>query len=86
MASDNTPDEVGRARFRTVFRGFDPDEVLSHVGRLSTELESLRQERDRLATSLGEFADRDLETEFDSLGREVAAVLQAAREAAESMR
>ncbi|MFZ0626500.1 MAG: DivIVA domain-containing protein [Acidimicrobiia bacterium] len=86
MASENTPDEVGRARFRTVFRGFDPDEVLSHVGRLSTELESLRQERDRLANSLGEFADRDLETEFDSLGREVAAVLQAAREAAESMR
>ncbi len=86
MASDRTPDEVGRARFRTVFRGFDPDEVLSHVGRISTEMESLRQERDRLATRLGEYADRDLETEFESLGREVAAVLQSAREAAESMR
>jgi DivIVA domain-containing protein len=86
MAGDITPEEIRSARFRTVRRGLDSSEVEQFLGRLAGEIERLRTEQERLTSRLGEYADRDLETEFDSLGREVAAVLQAAREAADSMR
>jgi DivIVA domain-containing protein len=86
MASEITPEEIRRAQFRTVMRGLDSGEVAQYLDRLATEIDALFEERERLAARLGEYADRDLETEFDSLGREVAAVLQAAREAADSMR
>jgi len=86
MASDITPDDIRRAEFRAVRRGFDPDEVSSFLERVAADLDELEKERERLATKLGEYADRDLASEFESLGREVAAVLQSAREAADSMR
>ena len=86
MASDITPDQIRRAEFRTVRRGIDAAEVSRFLEQIARDLEELSEERERLVARLGEYADRDLETEFDSLGREVAAVLQAAREAAESMR
>jgi DivIVA domain-containing protein len=86
MASDITPEQIRRAEFRTVRRGVDATEVSRFLDEIARRLEELTEERERLATRLGEYADRDLESEFDSLGREVAAVLQAAREAAESMR
>lgn len=86
MASEITPEEIRRAQFRTVMRGLDSGEVAQYLDQVATEIEALFEERERLAARLGEYADRDLETEFDSLGREVAAVLQAAREAADSMR
>ncbi len=86
MAPDVSPEEIRQARFRTVLRGLDADEVSAFLDRVATEFERLREEQDRLNARLGEYAGRDLESEFDSLGREVAAVLQAAREAADSMR
>ena len=86
MEPDLAPEEIKRAQFRTVLRGFDPSEVTQHLERLAAEIESLREQRDRLTNRLGEYADRDLRSEFDSVGLEVASVLQAAREAAESMR
>ena len=86
MASDITPDEIRRAEFRAVRRGLDPDEVSSFLERVAADVGKLQEERERLATKLGEFADRDLESEFETLGREVAAVLQSAKEAADSMR
>jgi len=86
MAPDLTPDRIRRAEFRTVRRGIDATEVSRFLEQIARDLEELSEERQRLVARLGEYADRDLETEFDSLGREVAAVLQAAREAAESMR
>jgi DivIVA domain-containing protein len=86
MAADITPEEIRRAEFRTVRRGLDAAEVSGFIEQIAGQVEELIEERQRLVTRLGEYADRDLETEFDSLGREVAAVLQAAREAAESMR
>ena len=86
MASDITPDDIRRAEFRAVRRGLDPDEVASFLERVAADLDELEKERERLATKLGEYADRDLASEFESLGREVAAVLQSAREAADSMR
>ena len=86
MEPDLAPEEIQRAQFRTVLRGFDPTEVNQHLDRLATEIQSLQEQRDRLTSRLGEYADRDLRTEFDNVGLEVASVLQAAREAAESMR
>ena len=86
MASDITPDDIRRAEFRTVRRGLDPDEISGFLERVAADLDELEKERERLATKLGEYGDRDLESEFESLGREVAAVLQAAKEAADSMR
>ena len=86
MASDITPDDIRRAEFRAVRRGLDPDEVSAFLERVAAEVDEVEKERERLATKLGEYADRDLESEFESLGREVAAVLQSAKEAADSMR
>ncbi|MFP3915209.1 MAG: DivIVA domain-containing protein [Actinomycetota bacterium] len=86
MADHPTPDEIRRAAFRVVFRGFEQEEVASYLDRLAAALEELAAERDRLRDRLGEFADRDLKEEFESVGREVTAVLEAARTAAEAMR
>ncbi|MGH8949566.1 MAG: DivIVA domain-containing protein, partial [Acidimicrobiia bacterium] len=86
MASDITPDDIRRAEFRAVRRGLDADEVSSFLERVAAEVDKLEKERERLATKLGEYADRDLASEFESLGREVAVVLQSAKEAADSMR
>ncbi|MET0567375.1 MAG: DivIVA domain-containing protein [Acidimicrobiia bacterium] len=86
MASDITPDDIRRAEFRAVRRGLDPDEVSSFLERIAADVDKLEKERERLATKLGEYADRDLDSEFETLGREVAAVLQSAKEAADTMR
>lgn len=86
MEPDVAAGEIHSARFRTVLRGFDPGEVTQRIEVLAAEIEKLREQRDRLSARLGEYADRDLASEFDNVGREVASVLQAAREAAESMR
>lgn len=86
MAAEITPEEIRRAEFRTVLRGLDSGQVAAFLDRLAAELERLAADRDRLTERLGEWADRDLATEFENVGREVAAVLQSAREAAESMR
>ncbi len=86
MPPEVTPDEIRRAEFRTTRRGIDAGEVSSFLERIASEMQELEADRDRLAAKVGEYADRDLETEFESLGREVAAVLQAAKEAADSMR
>jgi DivIVA domain-containing protein len=86
MAADFTPDDIRRAEFRAVRRGLDAAEVSRYLDQVAGQVQGLIEENERLATRLGDYADRDLETEFDSLGREVAAVLQAAREAADSMR
>ncbi|HEX6146987.1 MAG TPA: DivIVA domain-containing protein [Acidimicrobiia bacterium] len=86
MAADFTPDDIRRAEFRAVRRGLDAAEVTRYLDQVADRVQGLIEENERLATRLGEYADRDLESEFDSLGREVAAVLQAAREAADSMR
>lgn len=86
MAADFTPDDIRRAEFRAVRRGLDAGEVSRYLDQVASMVQALIEENERLTTRLGEYADRDLESEFDSLGREVAAVLQAAREAADSMR
>jgi DivIVA domain-containing protein len=86
MTTEPTPDEIRRATFRVVFRGYDQAEVESRLHDLSALVEQLTEQRDRLASRLGEFAERDLKSEFEVVGREVTSVLEAARAAAETMR
>ena len=86
MTARPTPEEIRRATFRVVFRGLDQNEVEGYLGRVAAVVEALEDERQRLASRLGEFAQRDLASEFESVGREVTAVLEAARQAAQTMR
>ena len=86
MEPDLAPEEIRGAQFRTVLRGLDTAEVTAYLDRLAGVVEALVEQRDRLSARLGEYADRDLKSEFEDVGREVASVLQSAREAAESMR
>jgi DivIVA domain-containing protein len=86
MTSEIHPEEIRAVGFRTVRRGLDPDEVSAFLQRIAARMEELEADRQRLAAKVGEFADRDLESEFDALGLEVAAVLKTAKQAADSMR
>ena len=86
MAFDITPRDIREARFRTVLRGLDRAEVEAMLETVAGRLEHLEAERQKLITQVKERQGRDLESEFENLGREVSAILQSAREAAESMR
>ncbi|MGD2060406.1 MAG: DivIVA domain-containing protein [Acidimicrobiia bacterium] len=86
MAPDVTPDALRQAEFRTSFRGYDPAEVETMLRAAAARLEEIDAERRRLVERLEETPSKDLETEFETVGREVSAILQTAREAAESMR
>lgn len=80
------PDEVSARRFRLSLRGFDPDEVSAFLAEVGAAQQDLIEQRDRLAARLAELGGRDVQAEFAAVGREVGAVLEAARSAAESMR
>ena len=86
MEQELTPADLAAQRFRQVFRGYDPEEVNAHLATVAQQVQDLTAQRDRLAGRLGEFAERDLQSEFAALGQEVAAVLESARSAAEAMR
>lgn len=83
---DTTPADIAARSFRMRMRGFDPDEVHEFLQAVAHGLDELVVERDQLRSQLTDVGAKDLKAEFDSIGQEVAAVLQAAREAAESMR
>ncbi len=84
--SDLNPADPASPSFSTRLRGYDPTEVRTYLDSVAAVMADLTRERDRLAALVSESANRDLKTEFETVGREVAAVLEAAREAAESMR
>ncbi len=86
MAPDVTPDALRQAQFRTSFRGYDPAEVEKMLRAAAARLEEIDAERRRLVERLQDTPSKELETEFETVGREVSAILQSAREAAESMR
>jgi DivIVA domain-containing protein len=86
MDQELTPGDIAARRFRQAFRGFDPDEVIEFLNEIATRYGELAAQRDRLAGRLGEFADRDLQSEFASVGEQVAGVLEAARVAADGLR
>lgn len=81
-----TPEEITGRSFRQTFRGVDPAELKEFLSRIAQQFGDLQAQRDRLAGRLGEFAERDLRTEFVAIGEEVTGVLEAARMAAEGMR
>ena len=81
-----TPQDISNQQFRSVFRGFDPAEVRSYLDGLAQSVAQLASEREALNERLAEVGERDLKSEFESIGREVAAVLEAAREAADQLR
>lgn len=86
MAPEISPESLRNARFRTAFRGADVDEVGELLEAVASALEDLQSERERLVGKLGEFADRDLKSEFEKVGSEVTEVLETARSAAATMR
>ncbi|MFZ0012644.1 MAG: DivIVA domain-containing protein [Acidimicrobiia bacterium] len=87
MASNVTPDSLRQSRFRTAFRGFDPSEVQAVLEAAAAKLEALDAERRKLQNKLAEEpAAPEMAAEFERVGSEVTAILQSAREAAESMR
>ena len=86
MALETTASQIRRAQFRMVFRGLDRAEVEDYLGSVAARMEQLEIEVEGLRASAAETPRADLESEFDAVGREVAAILQAAREAADSMR
>lgn len=86
MAPEINPESLRNARFRTTLRGADTSEVGELLSAAASVLEQLQADRDRLAAKLGEFADRDLKTEFEKVGSEVTEVLETARLAAATMR
>jgi DivIVA domain-containing protein len=81
-----TPEQITGRSFRTSFRGLDPGEVREFLASIAQQVADLVAQRDRLAGRLGEFAERDLKSEFAAVGSEVTSVLEAARDAAEGMR
>ncbi len=86
MAPEVTPESIRDAQFRTVIRGVDASAVAQFQAEVASKVAELLEQNQRLTARLGEFADRDLKSEFEVVGNEVTAVLEAAREAAESMR
>ena len=86
MSSDITPEQLRHAQFRTAIRGVDRLEVETFLDNVASQIENLEAEHARLAVQLGDTASVDLESEFDAVGREVSEILQAARQASDSMR
>lgn len=85
MTPEISPPEVRRAQFRNVLRGLDRVEVEGFLNRVAARMEALEAEIEQLRSAAGA-AQPSLEGEFDAVGREVANILQAAREASEAMR
>ncbi len=86
MAPDITPGELRNAEFRTTLRGWDRAQVESVLTAAARRIEDLQGKCSQLDAKLAETPAREMTSEFEQVGQEVTAILQAAREAAESMR
>ena len=86
MGPEITPQELRQTELKTVLRGVDRAQVDSLLETAATRLETLEAEVQRLRTRLDQADIPDLVAEFEAVGTEVAGILQAAREAANSMR
>jgi DivIVA domain-containing protein len=86
MAPDVTPEEIRKAQFRTTLRGLDRAEVESVLALAAGKIEELETRCGQLEAKLAEAPTQDMASEFEHVGHEVTAILQAAREAAESIR
>lgn len=85
MPPEISPSDIRQAQFRTVLRGLDRVEVEQFLHEVADRFEELEREVAELKKAL-EHRPKDWSEEFDTLGREVTAILQAAHEAAETMR
>src|SRR5687768_9909959 len=85
------PEDVGRRRFSTSFRGFDQHEVRAYLNQVADELARLRARQEELRLQL-EAASRapspsmDRESLMAALGEETARIVRTAEEAAEDIR
>lgn len=68
------------------FRGLDRYEVESLLQVVAARIEELESECAKLQGQVAETPGRDLQSEFEAVGREVTSILQTARDAADSMR
>lgn len=86
MAPEISPEEIRNAEFRTTLRGLDRSEVETVLQAAAARLEQLEEEAEKLRERVSETPSKDLDAEFEEVGREVTSILQVAREAADSMR
>jgi DivIVA domain-containing protein len=95
MAADPslTPEQIEARSFTSGFRGYDQSEVRDYLGRLATEVRSLRDQTDRLESAWHSAEERaarppvlDEETLIVAVGEETASILRAARTAASDLR
>lgn len=86
MGPEITSQELRDAELKTVLRGVERAQVETILGAAADRLESLEAETQRLRTRLDQADVPDLAAEFEAVGTEVSGILQAARDAANSMR
>ncbi len=86
MSSDITPESLRRAQFRSVLRGLDRSEVEAKLNEAADVMEALSAKAADLEQKLSATSGSDLSHEFENVGKEVASILESAREAAEAMR
>lgn len=84
--ADLSSSQIRSTQFRSAIRGLDRAEVEAFLAVVAARIDDLEAEHLKLSAQLGETTSRDLESEFDALGREVSGILQAAREASDAMR
>ncbi|MGB7858922.1 MAG: DivIVA domain-containing protein [Acidimicrobiia bacterium] len=84
--ADLSSHQIRNAQFRSSLRGVDRAEVEAFLDQVAERIDDLEALQRKLIAQVDESSGRDLETEFDSIGREVSGILQAAREASESIR
>ncbi len=78
--------DIRSAEFRTAIRGIDRVEVVAFLSTVADRIDELEAQHATLSAQIGESSNRDLESEFDAVGREISGILQTAREAADAMR
>ncbi|MBW3666172.1 MAG: DivIVA domain-containing protein [Actinobacteria bacterium] len=86
MGPEITPQELRDAELKTVLRGVERAQVERILEAAADRLESLEAEVQRLRNRLDQADVPDLAAEFEAVGTEVSGILQAARDAANSMR
>ena len=89
MADDVIPTDVRSRQFDAVRRGYDRSQVDEYLSNLAQEIERLQRELDDRRTkelNVGLDDPAALALELGTIGGEVAAILEAARAAADGMR
>lgn len=86
MGPEITPEDLRQAEFKTVLRGADRDEVTAKLEAAAERLEAMEKQIANLRERLSQADVPDLHSEFEAVGAEVTGILQAAREASNSMR